>query len=95
MSNATKTYSLTDTPSDEIPGGYERISLVTTDYGMGEVALFQVERSDGSFYLCDADGDKTEAGEWILQRVLADIPADDSDAFFEAIEATAKRIETE
>lgn len=94
MANATiKTYGVTELPeSNDVPDGMERISLVQ-DPEDG-YTFYQVEKDDGTFYLCDADGDVvTTVSEWILLRVLADIPADDSDAFFTAIEATA--IDTE
>lgn len=83
-----KTYGVNETPSDEIPVGYERVSLVQ-DEQYGDV-LYQVEQGDGDFYLCDADGDKVAVKSWILLRVLADVPVGDCDGFFEAIEATAK-----
>jgi len=87
-----RTYDVTELPTtDNVPKGLERVSLVTDDEtGNG---YYQVEQADGEFYLCDADGDKVEIGSWTLQRVLADIPADDSDAFFEAIAVTAKSAE--
>lgn len=92
-----KTYGETETPSSEIPAGFERISLVEGQpKGHAEpYVCYQVEKKDGSFYLCDADGDVVNTmSEWFLLRVLADVAADDSDAFFEVIEATAKRVET-
>jgi len=87
-----RTYDVTELPTtDNVPKGLERVSLVTDDEtGNG---YYQVEQADGEFYLCDADGDKVEIGSWTLQRVLADIPVDDSDAFFEAIAVTAKSAE--
>jgi len=90
----TRTYGVFESPeSDEVPAGLQRISLVTDDRtGM---AFYQVERDNGSFYLCDADGDVVDLASWTLQRVLADTLADDSDAFFEAVESTAKRTEAE
>lgn len=86
----TKFYDATETPSETIPLGVNRISLVQDTHGDEDV-FYQVEESDGSFYLCDADGDKVDLCEWTLLRTLADIPADDSDAFFAAIEETAVR----
>jgi hypothetical protein len=93
MGTETRTYGVYDLPeSDEVPAGCERISLVTDD--RSGAGLYQVESADGGFYLCDGDGDKVEdCGSWTLQRVLADVPADDPDAFFNAIADTAKRVD--
>lgn len=88
MNAITKIYGVFDQPADEIAEGFERISLVTDNQtGRG---FFQVEDADGGFYLCDADGDKIDLSSWTMRRVLADVPADDSDAFFAAIDAAAK-----
>jgi hypothetical protein len=86
---AIRTYGVLETAPEEIPAGCERISLVTDD--KDGYACYQAEKPDGSFYLCDADGEEIRTvRSWTLQRVLADIPDDDNDAFFEAIEATSK-----
>ena len=87
---ATRLYGATDEVSDEIPAGCERISLVQVD--STGYCYYQVERPDGYFYLCDADGDKVQlpTSNWTCLRTLADVPADDPDAFFAAIEQTAK-----
>ena len=69
----------------------ETVSLIQDDKS-GDV-YYQVEKSDDDFYLCDADGDKVQLKEWRLLEELGTIPADDSDAFFALIAATAKRIE--
>jgi hypothetical protein len=93
MAPKTRTYGLTDDIPEDIPAGCERIALVTEDRsGRG---FFQVEKPSGEFYLCDADGDVMDLHRWTFQRVLADVPEGDSDAFWEAIEATAKRVENE
>lgn len=84
-------YAATDEVPDRIPAGFERISLVQEEHG--EAVYYQVEQSDGGFYLCDADSEKVDISAWTLLRVLADVPADDADAFFQAIEQTAKRTE--
>lgn len=84
----TTIYGICDDVSEEIPAGHERVSLVQACHEDDHV-FYQVENADGDFYLCDADGDKVTCREWSLLRVLADIPADDPDAFFEAIQAAA------
>jgi hypothetical protein len=93
MAPKTRTYGLTDPIPEEIPAGCERITLVTEDRsGRG---FFQIEKPGGEFYVCDADGDVLDLHRWTFQRVLADVPEGDSDAFFEALEGTAKRVEKE
>lgn len=85
----TTTYGPCDAAPGDIPKGHERISVVTDD--RSGMSLYQVETADGGFYLCDGDGDVVNTvSSWTLRRILADVPADDSDAFFEAIEATAE-----
>ena len=87
MTTAT-IYGVADKIPSEIPDGFERISLVTDDED--GTAWYQVEKCDGSFYVCDQDCYVLELGQWTLQRVIADVPGDDSDEFFRAIEEAAK-----
>lgn len=70
--------------ANEIPAGMERVSVVTDD--RTGARLFQVERSDGTFYLCDEDGEYDDVPSWTLVEVLGLIDADDPDAFFELVE---------
>lgn len=69
----------------------ETVSLVQDSHS--DYVCYQVQKGDDDFYLCDADGDKVQLKEWFLLKELGTIPAESSDAFFELIAATAKRIE--
>jgi hypothetical protein len=85
-----KTYGVNETAPDEIPAGCERISLVSDD-ATGD-GYYLVEQADGGgSYFCDIDTYEVKLANWTLQRVLADIPADDSDAFSQAIADTAEK----
>lgn len=87
---ATTIYGVRDDVSEEIPAGHMRISLAKADEEHG--VFYRVEDASGDFYLCDADGDKLSCSHWTLLRVLADVPADDPDAFFAVIDAASVRL---
>lgn len=83
-------YAATDDPDDEIPRGYQRVTLGRI--GASGDAVYRVSSDDGTSYLWDARGDGVGKAEgWTPARVVADVPAHDVASFLEAIQAGAAK----
>lgn len=65
----------------------QTVSLIRDDHTND--SYLQVVNEDGSFYLCDFNGEVVELSRWTLTKEIGTVDSDDDDTFHELVEPYA------